>query len=175
MRARVQRALPSSHVNRFTPSGGHVPACHKSAPFPEAAAMAATLLPSHDTGHPSQIREFEPFPDHLQAGHYAQATVTRTTGSYGALLPSPNATACTPHERPPPPMPQSSASNTHDTCTPHERPPPPMPQSSASNTHDIHTRATVLYQNLVTVRSRSRSQRGDHDLGPSADEITISD
>jgi len=27
----------------------------------EAAAMAATLLPSHDTGHPSQIREFEPF------------------------------------------------------------------------------------------------------------------
>ena len=115
--------------------------------------MAATLLPSHDTGHPSQIREFEPFPDHLQAGHYAQATVTRTTGSYGALLPSPNATA----------------------CTPHERPPPPMPQSSASNTHDIHTRATVLYQNLVTVRSRSRSQRGDHDLGPSADEITISD
>ena len=27
----------------------------------EAAAMAATLPPSHDTGHPSQIREFEPF------------------------------------------------------------------------------------------------------------------
>jgi hypothetical protein len=65
MRARVQRALPcpSSHVNRFTPSGGHVPASATNLlpSLSEAAAMAATLLPSHDTGHPSQIREFEPF------------------------------------------------------------------------------------------------------------------
>ena len=42
-----------------------------------------------------------------------------------------------------------------------------MPQSSASYTHDIHTRATVLYQNLETESNL------DHDLGLSGRDLDL--
>ena len=185
-RARLARValVSTSHVltqvaDTFRPATNLLPS------LSEAAAMAASsphmtraiLLRSVNSNHST---------DHLQGPGRALCT-SHSPGLRAAMV-----LCCLPRTRPPP----------QAACTPHERPPPPMPQSSASYTHDIHTRATVLYQNLETesrldhdlrtqrARSRSRTRRARsrsrtrpersrsrtyHDLGPSAGEITISD